>query len=423
MDTKNKFLETLDQEDMERLLTDLDAADFRIDPEVSLRIQAKTRDKIRKENQKTRKRSPLRYAAAALAVAAGLSFLSPQVRATMRDLFSFVPGVSAIQSEEPLLIVPDITMILGAEKLNGQPVILANGKGVQLNMQIFKAMDRNPSPAILNEFSLTVNGRALSGNPIGFTAGSDRVSTYGIYFEARVKSGDRVRVSHERLGFIMEGNLETLDAEDPQDLPHALAGDILTVAQPVKREGGWDIHMYALSDRVIPLSFTSSLEFDGPLVFETAEKTYPVEMPDSYGTGFMPALNTEGEGSGHLVIPSLAYTMDDKVKYTFRIPDEDEVYTPETGFTLAGVPVQVDRIYLPQENPGHIALDLTWSSFGTTTLDLFWAEGESAGIHTGKNGMTLLLEKNASLTGRRTITLSEPEFTLHEEVRIPLVLE
>lgn len=421
MDTKSKFLETLEQEEMERLLSGMDESDFRIDPEAARRIQARTLDAMGQKLKKTKKHSSLRYAAAALAVVAALSFLNPQVRAAVQDLFSFVPGVGAIQSEEPLFIVPDVTLLSGAEKMNGKPVILANGKGVQLNMQLLETMER--SPAILDEFQIGVNGQVLAVVPTGFTAGSDKVSSYGIYFESPVKAGDMVWISHQRLGFSMEGRLEKLDTQDPQDLPHASAGDIMAVAQPVKRAAGWDIHMYALSDRVIPLSFSSSLEFDGPLVFETAETTYPVEMPDSYGTGFMPALQTAGEGKGDLVIPSLSYTIPDQAKYTFRIPAEDEHYTPESGFTLAGVQITVDSIYQPQDNPNHIALDLSWTASGTTTLDLFWAEAESAGIETGENSMTLLLEKKASLTGRRTITLSEPEFTIHEEIRIPLVLE
>lgn len=424
MEPRNKFLATLDQEEMDRLLAGIDESELRIDPKTVSRIQGRTMEAIRNERKTAGRRPWLRYAAAALAVTAGLSFMSPQVRATMRELFSFVPGVGAIQPKGQLYLASDVTVISGQEKLNGDPVILADEKGVQLNMQTFSVTDRDDRLTTLEDFQLAVNGRTLVLSPTGFTAGGGDYASYSLFFETSVKPGDLVRISQDSLGFAVEGRLEKLDSQSPADLPHGKAGDITAVAQPLKREEGWDIHLYAISDRVIPLSFSTSLEFDQPLLFKTADATYPVSLPTSYGTGFMPAMKIEGTpGEGELVIPSLSYTLDERVRYTFRIPADGETYAPETGFTLAGFDITVKRIYQDPENHDHIALDLSWSATDDTTLDLFWPEGESVGIETTENGMTLLLEKQAGLTGRRTITLTEPEFTIHQEVRIPLVLD
>lgn len=427
MKGREEFLEKLTQEEMDLLLSQVSEADYTIDQDAAERIRRNTMEKIRSGKASRKQRFPLHRLAAAVAVAASLSLLSPQVQAQVRRLVSLIPGIGMVerQGAGELLKADGLNVLQGEDKILSQPVILADENGIHLTVQIRQnGIDStNGFPHSLDRFKGYINGKALAEQPLGMVSGGEDHSVYKIFIPSRVKAGDSVRFENDFLSFAVEGTLQTMDAQDPLSLPHARLADITVLADPVKSQTGWDIYMYSMSDKVTPTSFKDSLEFAGEIYFEAeGGARFPVVRPSSYGTGFMPPLSVKGiSGKGDLVIPSLSYTTKDQALYALKIPDEGEVIEPKDGFTLGGVAVQVNRIYRNPKDPREISLDLSWVT-DRLSLDFFWIEGTS-GSGGAPGEMTVDLRPGYPALSRKNLIITEPEFTLKEELRIPLDLK
>ncbi len=427
MRSRDKLMEELTQEDLDKLLASVDEADFRVDDEITERIRQKTLQQIRPAaaNGSVTVLRPLRRLAAAVFVIAALSLLSPQVQATVRRLVSLIPGIGMVETETSQnLLARDIKVTKGEALILGSPVIRTASGGIQLTLQIRESTNPQKDDRLnhLQDFTASINGVALKAEPMGVVSGGEDQSVYQVFFEAAPQAGDRIAFASDRLGIEVTGTLEDLESQDPLTMAHVRVKDILLLADPVKSATGWDLYVHALSDKVRPISFVDSYEFDPALVFETAAgQKIPVIAPESYGTGFMPPLKLTTEAqTGDLVIPSVTWSTADTAKYSFTLPEAGEVIRPDNGFTLAGFPVRVETISRQEANPDEIRLEMTWSN-DQLSLDFFSVDGPSA--MTLDNGKVILtLDAAWTLLGRQTIHFDSPELTWHEELRIPLDL-
>ncbi len=445
MKKRTEFLENLTPGEMERFLMGMDPADHRIDPESAARIRNKfiadiggnpsqvnprASERLSDPNEGTihsgsGRRFPYRRLAAAVLVAAGLSLLNPTVQAGLRQLVSLIPGIGAVDTVNgnQMMMSSDISILEGKDQVAGRPILFATEEQVVLVIQINESNPKEENPAGLDRFRAVLNGTVVSGRPSGTASGSETQSVYQVSYEASPDAGDVLRFTSEELGITVEGTLQPLDRVDPADLPHGEIADVLVMADPVRSDQGWEIYVYALSETVRPISFQESYSFVTPLYFETLSGgKYTLEAPSSYGTGFMPPLILDAPaGKGDLVIPGITYTTDDQAEYTFRIPDEEEILEPGDGFELGGIRVSVKKIYHSPENPGQIRMEVSWPA-GQLTLDQFMVDDFSS-MSLTQGGAVLDLEVGYSFTGKETMTVRRPEFTWHEELRIPLELK
>lgn len=450
MSNRDQFLEQLTQEDLDRLLAGMEPQDFALDDEVKDRIQAKVKqrmgeslsgqslpnriaaaDQIQRDikisagdqQRKPGRTRTLRRIAAALAVIGTLTLLSPQVQATVRRLVSLVPGIGMVESRHELLTASDVRILSGESQILRRPVLLSDGQHIQMTVQIKSAGGPKTDQSLdLGKFQALLNGEPVTTRPVGSASGSDRETVFQVFFETAAKAGDQVRFNHPGLGLSVEGTLRSLSAQDPSDLPHARLGDILVMADPVAAEQGWEVYLYALSDVVKPLSFTESLDFDGEVSFLSDNgKTYPLVLPASYGTGFMPPLTLDAPaGKGKLVIPSLSWTTQDTSKVKIQIPQPGEVIQPDTSFLFAGVPIRIQEIRRSPIAPNEVRVAMSWPE--TAELDWFFMDGSHS--MTVENGvLSLSFDPGLGLTNHRTITLRSPQFTRKQPLRIPLELK
>lgn len=427
MRTRDDLIQELTQEDLEKLLSAVDEADYRVDPDITDRIRRKALDQIKPAPSRGSviPLRPLRRLAAAVFVLAALSLLSPQVQATMRRLISLIPGIGVVETRDgQILLARDIQIDAGAELIINTPVIRTGNDGIQLTLQIRESANEHKDERLthLQAFTAQINGEAVKAEPLGWVSGSERHSVYQVFFKASPKPGDRVTFANGPLGIEVEGQLQSLASQDPLDMAQVQVQDLLIIADSVKSATGWELYVHALSDKVMPVSFVESYDFSPPLVFETPTgEQVPVEAPTSYGTGFMPPLTLKTEASkGELVIPAVSWRTGDTAEYTFQIPEEGEVVRPGDGFTLAGFPIQVETIRRSQEDPDQIQLELSWTN-GQLSLGWFAVDGPSS-MTLDDGRLDLTLDRAWSLLGRQTIHFDSPELTWHEEVRLPLDL-
>lgn len=427
MRTRDDLIQELTQEDLEKLLSAVDEADYRVDPDITDRIRRKALDQIKPAPSKNTviPLRPLRRLAAALFVVAALSLLSPQVQATMRRLISLIPGIGVVETGDgPILLARDVEVTAGEALTLGTPVIRTAKGGIQLTLQIREqpSEQRDERLTHLQAFTLKINGQPIQTKPLGIVTGGESHSVYQVYIQATAKAGDRVTFANGPLGIEVEGQLQSLASQDPLNMAQVQVQDLLIIADSVKSATGWELYVHALSDKVMPVSFVESYDFSPPLVFETPTgEQVPVEAPTSYGTGFMPPLTLKTEASkGELVIPAVSWRTGDTAEYTFQIPEEGEVVRPGDGFTLAGFPIQVETIRRSQEDPDQIQLELSWTN-GQLSLGWFAVDGPSS-MTLDDGRLDLTLDRAGSLLGRQTIHFDSPELTWHEELRLPLDL-
>ncbi|MFB0917862.1 MAG: hypothetical protein QMB63_02175 [Clostridiaceae bacterium] len=109
---KKNLFDDIDEREMDKLLKDLDPDDYKIDPKVRDRIYGKFLEgkrELDKENKKPWYRKGL-IAAAAVLLAFSI-YQIPAVQATVNKLFSFIPGIGAVEETDKKLLVGKLSVI------------------------------------------------------------------------------------------------------------------------------------------------------------------------------------------------------------------------------------------------------------------------------------------------------------------------
>lgn len=428
---KKNIFEDMDEKDMDKLLKDLDPNDYKIDPVVSDRIYGKFLEG--KKEQEQEKRKPW-YGKGLIAAAAVLLAFSvyqiPAVQATVNKLFSFIPGIGAVEKTDKNLMVGKLNATKDSEgRILSFADAISKGESIEFRIRIkeenVKPEEDKSGLSELKNYKFFLNEKQITSVPMGMISKSDTETFNFISYGTTIKEGDSIRLINEKYNFSLEGKMQTADVNRPEDLPSASNDGVSVFATVLKGEKDWEISLYSLSETKDVISFNSDLPYseDGYL-FETEEGNYRAKMPSSWGSAYMAPLKLqvpESVNKGTLVLPYVEYETKDSAEVTVELPKSGAEVETDIKVKLGEGGITITRIYTDKENnvPA-LQFKVDPSEHKITGFGLEKASGMSFDPEAGEGAILLLDEKGKEGTFKFKIV--RPVFRIQKEFRINLDL-
>lgn len=425
----DKFLENLDEDEMKRLVNNIDEKDFEIDDITKKRIENKVIKKIKKKNKK----SPWKIAGLAAAILLAFSLFNPTVLAYMKGLLYFVPEVGPVVDVDYEILIGEKMEIKDENNLLVfEPVIITKNNIVEMTFQINRG-SVNKTEETFNDdidFDFFLNGKKIEYDRNASGGGWSQRTTYALsveYNDEPIKVGDTIELRNEKRGIDVKTEMVRLEAKDPESLPRAEKDGITIYANVVKTDEGYDIYTFSEGEniKVEPIYSYFSIGREIYFINEEGER-FEVKIPEGWGSMLEPPLKIKGNpGKGELIIPGVEFYKEETVSYTFKIPNKDEILEPKDSFTLAEFEIQVDKVYWDEVNKTY-ALDLSWETkekLSLTSLGYFSKGIVYSSFNSEEGTATVGIDDSKIKNGKMTIEPTDPRFAYKNEYKIPLDLK
>lgn len=425
---RDEFLESLTEEEMDKLIEDIDESKFEIDEFTKKRIEKDILGKINKK----KKNKLWKFVGIAAGIILLVGLFNPTVLAYMKELLYFVPGVGVVENSTSEIYMGDnIQVTKGEELLLSKPIITADEKGLQLIIFVKSDVEarRTESYDPITKFIVRINGIDNNINYAGYSGGgSEREYYYSIYFDEKTDVGDKIEFVNEDFGIEIVATLNKLEAANVDDIPKTSVYKSTIFANPIKTEDGYDIYLFGTSEEYTTESFNHMYQSRDDMYFlkENGEKV-KVIPPDGYGSDMMPPLKINGNpGKGELVFDELVFSTNDTISYKYKLPNKSKTIEPNETIQYGETEINIDRIYWDKENSSY-AIDFSWTPNNNPKLfdpigKLF--NGVSYATWNHEEGTaTIGIDQSKAFVNRGKFTLRNPEYIYEGEYKIPLNLE
>lgn len=428
---KKNLFDDIDEREMDKLLKDLDPDDYKIDPKVRDRIYGKFLEgkrELDKENKKPWYRKGL-IAAAAVLLAFSI-YQIPAVQATVNKLFSFIPGIGAVEETDKKLLVGKLSVIEDPDnKLISFSDAISKGESIEFRIKIkeqnIKIEEENSGLSELKDYQLFIKDKQVMSEPMGMISKSDSETFNFLSYSTEIKEGDKVKLINGRHNFKLEGKIHVADVNKPGDLPSASNDGVSVFASVLKGEKDWEISLYSLSDTKDVISFSKDLPYteDGYL-FETESGNYRAKLPTSWGSAYIPPLTLkipETVKKGTLVLPYVEYETKDSADVTVELPKVGAEVDTDIKVKLGESGITITKIYTDKDN-GVPALQfkVDQTEHRITGFSLEKASGMSFDPNAGEGAILLIDQKG--MEGTFKFKIVRPIFRIQKEFRIQLDL-